>query len=396
MVMVMIRAEILKTNKTRIKMKLFQQTKLKTLSIALFALFAIGVGSIVTGDSAFAATKTWIGASAGTFNTSGNWSPSGVPSNGDDLVFTNSTGSGLSVTNNMTGLSIHSITISGANPVSITNSSALTLTGNVISSTGTSSSSSLQGNIVLGADATLTNMYVAGLTGNTVALGGHTLTLASDSNYSGSTLSIGQITGAGIVTINVLNTVTQYLEATNSYSGTTNLVSGTSGTLASSSTGIFGTSTIIVGPTASLALEATGSSWTFSNAITVQAATVGQSGYLEAQVYVFASQAGQVVNIPNITLQGNARFDLNDAGAAGSTVNLAGIVANGHCIQYGTDNNDAAQFLNGPTACVIGTDASAPNTAVAFVKANPFLIIGLGIVTAAFLTLIAVRSRSTK
>ena len=380
-------------------MKLFQQTKLKTLSIAIFALFAIGVGSIVTGDSAFAATKTWTGTSGSTFNTAGNWSPSGVPANGDDLVFNNTGGSTLVAQNNISALTVNSITLSGTAPVSITTSSAgniFTLNGPVTSTTSGLSDSTILGQLVLGADVTVTNVSLAILDDDSVALGGHALTMKTNSGYGGSTISVGQIIGTGVFNIDVRNTVSIFLDNTNGYSGTTNLLSGVTSSLDDDSNTLFGTSSIVVSPTASLTLDALGASWTFNNAITLQQAIVGQSGFVEAQLYIWASQPNQVINIPNITLSGNSRFDLNDIGATGATVNLAGINAGSFCVQYGNDNNKVASFLNGPAACYIGDDLNAPDTAVEFIKANPFLIIGLGIVTAGFLTIIAIRSRSTK
>jgi hypothetical protein len=379
-------------------MKILQNARFKMLSIALFAVFAIGIGSIATSDSAFAATKTWTGATNSNFNTSGNWSPSGVPATGDDVVIVNSSGSTMSLTNDAT-LSLHSITLSGANPISIapsTGSITLTLTGPITSTTGTTQPSTVSSDFVLGADSTVTNV-ILGATGDTLALASHTLTLITNSSLNTNVISVGaQITGAGVVTIDVRNSVSLYLKETNNYSGTTNLNSGAVSTLSSNTNSAFGTSSIIVAPSATLSLDASGASWSFTNPISFQPAVVGQSGFLGAQLYIWAHQASQAISVPNITLLGDARFDFNDASGAGSTANLAGIVANGHCVQYGDNNNAVGNFTNGPSACVIGSDANAPNTAVKFVTANPFLIIGLGIVTATFLIIAAIRYRSTK
>ena len=45
--------------------------------------------------SMFGATKTWVGGASGSWNDGANWSPAGVPGNGDDVVFDNQT---LSIT----------------------------------------------------------------------------------------------------------------------------------------------------------------------------------------------------------------------------------------------------------------------------------------------------------
>jgi len=85
------------------------------------------------------ATKTWQGANGGSWATAGNWSPSGAPGTGDDVVFSsNSTGAAIGAT-----ASCKSLTITGSN-VTISGASALNIYGNitvnstsVISATGT-------------------------------------------------------------------------------------------------------------------------------------------------------------------------------------------------------------------------------------------------------------------
>ncbi|HEV8267494.1 MAG TPA: autotransporter-associated beta strand repeat-containing protein [Thermoanaerobaculia bacterium] len=61
--------------------------------------------------SATATTRQWTGASNNVWNNSNNWSPNGVPANGDDLEFP-SGALNTSVQNNMSGLSLHSIIFS--------------------------------------------------------------------------------------------------------------------------------------------------------------------------------------------------------------------------------------------------------------------------------------------
>src|SRR5437660_827549 len=55
-------------------------------TVAFVTLFFLAVAS----PDARAAAKTWINqTSSGTFQTSGNWSPTGAPGTGDDVTFTN-------------------------------------------------------------------------------------------------------------------------------------------------------------------------------------------------------------------------------------------------------------------------------------------------------------------
>jgi autotransporter-associated beta strand protein len=59
-------------------------------------------------SEAWAITRTWSGAS-GNWSDPAQWSPNGVPQNGDDLVFNNSPGASLN--NDITGLSVRSLTL---------------------------------------------------------------------------------------------------------------------------------------------------------------------------------------------------------------------------------------------------------------------------------------------
>ena len=65
---------------------------------------------------AFAAAKTWTGATNNNFSTASNWSPSGVPSNGDSLTFDNtSLSADQTLNNDLTNFSGASLTFSGNN-----------------------------------------------------------------------------------------------------------------------------------------------------------------------------------------------------------------------------------------------------------------------------------------
>ena len=57
-------------------------------------------GSIasVTSSSALAGSRNWVGAAHANWNLAGNWSPSGVPDQGDDAIVFASSGANKSVT----------------------------------------------------------------------------------------------------------------------------------------------------------------------------------------------------------------------------------------------------------------------------------------------------------
>jgi fibronectin-binding autotransporter adhesin len=116
-----------------------------SLLLSVFAFVAL------FGANALAATKTWTGAVDTSFSTAGNWSPSGAPVNGDDLVFDNTglTGAQLNPNNDMVGLSISQITFQGTDTEDfIVDGNSFTLTGNIM--TASVSFAEIDNPIVLG------------------------------------------------------------------------------------------------------------------------------------------------------------------------------------------------------------------------------------------------------
>src|SRR5713101_4359110 len=103
---------------------------------------ALVVLSLVTvpGARAAAATNTWTGADpSGYWSAPANWSPAGVPANGNDLVFPGGLPPGDMVsTNDLTGSFFRKITFSGASMYTIRgNPMTLTNRANVIINNGT-------------------------------------------------------------------------------------------------------------------------------------------------------------------------------------------------------------------------------------------------------------------
>ena len=142
-----------------------------------------------------ATTHTWSAASAN-WNVATNWTPNGVPANGDQLVFP---AAGLSPTNNdLTGLDVDSVAIQGAYAITgngFTVDTNLSLTG---------ASASIANPITLGGDLTITvtgGASVLTLTGG-INLAGHNLIFAGDG-----TVIVGNISGSGTVTENGSGTV---------------------------------------------------------------------------------------------------------------------------------------------------------------------------------------------
>jgi hypothetical protein len=132
-----------------------------SLLLSVFAFVAL------FGANALAATKTWTGAVDTSFSTAGNWSPSGAPVNGDDLVFDNTglTGAQLNPNDDMVGLSVGSLTFQGTGTESfMLDGNSFTLTGNIM--TPSTSFVGINNPIVLGSNVQLLSDGTVDLSGS--------------------------------------------------------------------------------------------------------------------------------------------------------------------------------------------------------------------------------------
>lgn len=150
----------------------------------LWSLCLVVVASSFT--SASAATKTWTGATDANWSTSGNWSPAGAPTTGDDLVFPVGGANQLTTTNDLTaGTSFSSITISGG---------GYSISGNAIILTSTNAVSVTSGATVgqfIGLGISFTN---AAATVNTQAPTGYLSLGGTLTTPTGGTLNLSTIT----------------------------------------------------------------------------------------------------------------------------------------------------------------------------------------------------------
>ena len=376
-------------------------TKLFALSLAAGAAWAL----LGAPGTALAATKTWTGTDcpAATppnncnWSNGNNWQGGAAPVNGDDVIISVT---GTQMSNfDIENLTLHNITAGGfasssgglASPImgDVSLGSPLTLTGNFTFEvpTGTPPSGyyaaegmSVTGiNIVLGGDSVFKNVALSSLTGFTLDLNGHEFTYDWLGTTRQTTSLNYQVTGSGTLTIKSPSTQTVYLNQANDYSGTTNLVSADYITSLNPGVTLFGTSSINLSPDTRILFTAT-SNVSIPNTIVVSPPS--QTGtFLENQIEFWNSNGETLTyTVPAITLNGNARFATHPVGGGTVTVNLAGITANGHCIQYGDNNTDAANFQNGPAACTVAVTTQnppkAPNTGIAALAANPAIALG--------------------
>ena len=77
-----------------------------------------GAGTIRVVQHAVAVTRTWVGASGGTWSTAANWSPAGVPQSGDTLVF-DSSAAAISSVNDIVGLELGGLEFAGSNAIAL-------------------------------------------------------------------------------------------------------------------------------------------------------------------------------------------------------------------------------------------------------------------------------------
>jgi len=134
---------------------------------------------------AHAATKSWTGAVSNQWSVGGNWSGGVAPVNGDQLLFPNGAAN-VNMVNNLSGLSLAGITLTGGS-YSLSGN-AITLTGNLVETGG-----AITWNVPTTLAASVTFDPISNLQ-NTLALGGNTLTI------SGTHLT-GTINGTGNVVI---------------------------------------------------------------------------------------------------------------------------------------------------------------------------------------------------
>ncbi len=189
-----------------------------TLLALCLAMFPVARG--------YAAVKTWDGTSSANWGTSANWTPSGIPVDGDDLVFPAGAANSIN-TNNITDLRVASITFNGAAGGYFLRGNAITLTNGVVAAHTVGDNDVNFAFVTNAASQTYTvdSGGTLDVNASVVLLGGFTLTINNDFN----TRLDGAVSGTGNIVKSSAGTGTLAMGGTaaNTYVGNTTVNEGT-------------------------------------------------------------------------------------------------------------------------------------------------------------------------
>lgn len=160
---------------------------------SLLSVFILISLFLLSTQTAFSITRTWVPATGGAWTTPANWSPSGIPAAGDDIVI----GSQSAPITSVPSIALNSMTITGNCTLQSGSAVTLTLGGN----TGTDFTVAGSANLILGATVNIT------LANNSTATIDGTLTVNSGSAFNTDGTSVvttvnGSIVNYGSVTCN--------------------------------------------------------------------------------------------------------------------------------------------------------------------------------------------------
>ncbi len=323
--------------------------------------------------AASTSTDTWTGTAAdGKWSDAANWSTGQVPQNGNAVVFPSGVSS-TTLTNDISGLSLASITFTGNN---------YTISGDDVSVDHAIDASNATGTNTLGLNVTLTNNTFVNVGGS-----GSSLTLTGTINDGGynliggggaGTITVsGIVSGSGGLTDNSAGSLV--LTAANTYSGNTTLNSGTltiqnasalgSGTLVLAGGTLKSNAAYTVANPMNLAASSTisgTSALTFSGAVTL----LGNYTLTNSNTagLTISGAIGQSGGSQTLTLAGNNKLTLSGTNTySGGTVLSTGTLAvtNSSALGAGT------LTLKGGTLVASGSAVTLANAVT--VAGNPTL-----------------------
>lgn len=162
----------------------YQNTRLTQSTFRTGCNFFASVLAVVffgCASDVFAAVKSWDGSSGANWSTAANWTPSGAPVDGDDLIFP-AGAFNLINTNNLTDLRLGSITFNGASAAYSLRGNAITISNGVIAA-HTAGDNDLNFTAITNAASQTYTVDSGGtldVNANVVLIGGFTLTVNND------------------------------------------------------------------------------------------------------------------------------------------------------------------------------------------------------------------------
>lgn len=336
-----------------------------------------GIVGVVQAPQAFAATKTWTGGgSDGNWSTAANWSPSGAPANGDDLIFDTGAMDVRVPHNDISSLEISGIQINGSTTAvrAIYFDTATVISGDIVNTTDTNIS--LNGGITLGADIEVKNIAsfstsAASGASNQILLNSFVFTL---SDYSGAQGVNVPITGSGGVRF--IDRVGLQLGGINTYSGTTYIEGSyvfntTTPSASRHASQMFGSSAITIDGISTVKLDFSDANTSYANTITLAETEMNGSTFNAQLDLQNAAVGGSALSVAlsGLILNGSGGIGI-DSSTIGQ-VNLAGTAANGNCLYVSTVHQD--RFVNAPSFCggdVLSVPAGG-NGDAAFIPGTP-------------------------
>lgn len=307
---------------------------------------------------AAAVAYTWTGGSNTLWNNSGNWSPSGIPTTGDSVVFAGGTAINLATSNDIGAISLTSITVGAGltGNVSIAGSAITLSTATGIDASAADRDLTITAALTLGAGLSFTVASGRLVTVGAITNGANLLTIAGAGN-----VTISGVLGASTGGLTMNSTGTLTLSGVNTYTGLNTLNAGTVVVTQETNLGAVANDVTFGGGT----LRISGSFTSNAGKIfTVPALTSGTL-QIDGGVTLTDSTAttlvagiggtliktgtgGLLVQNQNTTFDGTMRIDAG-------TVEMRGAFDNG----FGDATNRATVALNGGTYTISDTAARA-------------------------------------
>jgi fibronectin-binding autotransporter adhesin len=383
----------------------------KLLQLGLASVLSVSSLLLISVPAALAAgpyTCTWTGATDDNFSTAGNWSgcnsAAPQPGDNDNLVFSVT---GLSqdttLTNDITGLNVGTITFSGTNGGDF----SYIIAGNAFSlSSGITDNSTITGTALPSIEAaiTLTASQTFSLTTSddlsisSVNLGTNNLTL-SNSNAEGEML-IGTVAGSGELLTDPSQSAGFYevTQASPDFTGSTSVGAGDLGI---GDPGALGSGSITVDNGATLTGIFESKDVTIANPLTIDGNGINVAGIAGALNFNNDCPSNlsntSCVNDGIVTISGPVTLTGDSTVGTDATANFTGGVSGGFTLTIASGFTGTIEYNSASGSSGSSTAApTAPDTGLALIAAHPLETFVLSTATAFLLLVLARRLKPVK